>query len=204
MKLLIADACPLIREGLAAVLSNEPFIASIEQAATLEEAIDKINNFGPDIVLLDMDLEDECGLDLVSKTRGKNKECKYIVFTSSSDTNDFNRAEGIGVDGFILKNAYPEEIILGIKLVSRGRKFYDPSILEMILKKRNKPRIEELTAREQDVLRELGKGMNNKQIAQNLFITEYTVKKHISRILSKLGLTDRTQAAIYANTNRVV
>ena len=61
-----------------------------------------------------------------------------------------------------------------------------------------------MTAREQDVLRELGKGMNNKQIAQNLFITEYTVKKHISRILSKLGLTDRTQAAIYANTNRVV
>ena len=204
MKLLIVDACPLIREGLAAVLSNEPFIASIEQAATLEEAIDKIYNFDPDIVLLDMDLDDECGLDLVSKTREKNIECKYIVFTSSSDTNDFNRAEGIGVDGFILKNAYPEEIILGIKLVSRGRKFYDPSILEMILKKWNKPRLEVLTAREQDVLRELGKGMNNKQIAQNLFITEYTVKKHISRILSKLGLTDRTQAAIYANTNRVV
>ncbi|MFY9176407.1 MAG: response regulator transcription factor [Caldicoprobacterales bacterium] len=204
MKVLIVDDHPLVREGLAAILSNEAYIASIEQAAACNEAVEKIQQLDPDIVLLDLRLDRECGLDLIPKIRGNKNKCKYVVLTSSSDRNDFKRAENLGVDGYILKDAYPEEILLGLKLISRGRKYYDPGILEIILKKEDMDPIEELTIREQEVLRELGKGMTNKQIAQNLFITEYTVKKHVSQILAKLGLADRTQAALYANSHQVV
>ncbi len=204
MKVLIVDDHPLVREGLAAILSNEAYIASIEQAAACNEAVEKIQQLDPDIVLLDLRLDRECGLDIIPKIRGNKNKCKYVVLTSSSDRNDFKRAENLGVDGYILKDAYPEEILLGLKLISRGRKYYDPGILEIILKKEDMDPIEELTIREQEVLRELGKGMTNKQIAQNLFITEYTVKKHVSQILAKLGLADRTQAALYANSHQVV
>jgi len=204
MKVLIVDDHPLVREGLAAILSTESSIATVEQAATCDEAVKKIQQLEPDIVLVDLRLGRECGLDLIPKARKNNSTCKFVVLTSSSDRNDFKRAEELDVDGYILKDAYPEEILLGIKLVSRGRKYYDPSILEIMLKKQDRGSIEELTPREQEVLRELGKGKTNKQIAQNLFITEYTVKKHVSQILAKLGLADRTQAALYANSHEVV
>lgn len=204
MKLLIVDDHPLVREGLTAVLSTESSISTIEQAATSDEALNKILSNNPDIVLLDLRLDKECGLDVISKVRKREKDCKFVVLTSSSDRNDFKRAEDLGVDGYILKDAYPEEILLGIKLVSRGRRYYDPSIMEMMLSKQDNSPVEELTSRELDVLKELGKGMSNKQIAQNLFITEYTVKKHVSQILLKLGLADRTQAALYANTHQVI
>ena len=204
MKLLIVDDHPLVREGLAAVLSTESSIGTVEQASTSDEAINKILNLNPDIVLLDLRLDKDCGLDMIPKVRKDKRGCKFVVLTSSSDQKDFKRAEDLNVDGYILKDAYPEEILLGIKLVSRGRKYYDPSILEMMLKKRDSGLVEELTPREQEVLKELGKGMSNRQIAQNLFITEYTVKKHVSQILAKLGLVDRTQAALYANENQVI
>ncbi len=204
MKVLIVDDHPLVREGLAAILSTESSIATVEQAATCNKAVKKIQQLEPDIVLVDLRLGRECGLDLIPKARKNNSTCKFVVLTSSSDRNDFKRAEELDVDGYILKDAYPEEILLGIKLVSRGRKYYDPSILEIMLKKQDRGSIEELTPREQEVLRELGKGKTNKQIAQNLFITEYTVKKHVSQILAKLGLADRTQAALYANSHEVV
>lgn len=143
-------------------------------------------------------------LKLAALLQEMKNNCKFVVLTSSADRNDFKRAEDLDVDGYILKGAYPEEILLGINLISRGRRYYDPSILELMLKKQNRSPMEELTPREQEVLRELGKGMTNKQIAQKLFITEYTVKKHVSQILAKLGLADRTQAALYAISHQVV
>ena len=204
MKVLIVDDHPLVREGLAAILSMEFSMVTVEQAATCDEAVNKIHQLEPDIVLLDLRLDRECGLDVIPKVRKNKSNCKFVVLTSSSDRNDFKRAEDMDVDGYILKDAYPEEILLGMKLISRGRKYYDPGILEIMLQKQDNSPTEELTPREQEVLRELGKGMTNKQIAQNLFITEYTVKKHVSQILAKLGLADRTQAALYANSHKVV
>lgn len=204
MKILVVDDHPLVREGLLAILSTESSISTIEQAGNSREAIKRILSSNPNLVLLDLRLGKECGLDMIPKVRDKGSNCKFVVLTCSSDQYDFKRAESLGVDGYILKTAYPEEILLGIKLVSRGRKYYDPSILEIVLRQQNKGPIEELTARERDVLRELGKGKSNKEIGKQLFITEYTVKKHVSQILAKLDVSDRTQAALYANTHKVV
>lgn len=112
-------------------------------------------------------------------------------------------AKEIRVDGYVLKEALPEELIHALKIISKGRKYYDPGVLELIIKS-NDPfeddgHLEQLTPKEKEVLMELGKGRSNKEISQVLYITEYTVKKHVSQILAKLDLTDRTQAALYAN-----
>ncbi|NLJ41156.1 MAG: response regulator transcription factor [Clostridiales bacterium] len=204
MKLLIVDEHPLIREGIAAVLSVEATIGQIEQAATSEEAVNGILNSSPDIVLMDIELDKGDSLNVIPKAREMGKSCKFVIITSSTDYKDFQRAESFDVDGYILKDAFPEEILLGIKLISRGRKYYDPAVLQMILDERNNKSSGGLTPREKEVLMELGKGKSNKQIAERLFITEYTVKKHVSQILSKLNLADRTQAALYANSNRSI
>ena len=110
---------------------------------------------------------------------------------------DFRRARELGVDGYVLKEAFPEELIAAIRLVYRGRKYYDPSMVDLVMNKdEDDSLIEQLTPRELEVLRALGEGLNNKDIAKKLFITEYTVKKHVSQILAKLDLTGRTQAAL--------
>ena len=98
----------------------------------------------------------------------------------------------------------PEEIVNALRLVSKGRKYYDPSMMEIMMKKEKLDHIEQLTSRELEVLAALGEGLKNKDIAKQLFITEYTVKKHVSQILGKLGLSCRTQAALYASTRGIV
>ena len=109
----------------------------------------------------------------------------------------------------MLKDALPEELIHALQIVSRGRKYYDPGVLDLLMTSQELPfaidgQIEQLTPKEKEVLLELGMGVPNKQISQTLFITEYTVKKHVSQVLAKLGLANRTNAALYANAKGLV
>lgn len=104
------------------------------------------------------------------------------------------------VDGYVLKDAFGEDILYAINVVLRDKKFIDPEILKYEIKEKDKS-LDSLTPREQDVLKELGKGLSNQEIADALFISQYTVKKHITNIFSKLDLTHRTQAALYANNS---
>ena len=131
------------------------------------------------------------------------------MLTSSTEERDFKRAKEISVDGYVLKEALPEELINALQIVSKGRKYYDPGVLDLLMTSHERPfeidgHIEQLTPKEKEVLLELGMGHSNKQISQTLFITEYTVKKHVSQVLAKLGLADRTNAALYANAKGLV
>lgn len=119
--------------------------------------------------------------------------------TSSSKREDFTKAQEIGVDGFVLKEAFAEDIIYAIHVVARGKKFYDPEIMQYI--KSEEEVLKDLTPRERDILLELGKGLNNTQIANKLYISENTVKKHISNIFSKLGISQRVEAALFVNNS---
>jgi two-component system nitrate/nitrite response regulator NarL len=137
-------------------------------------------------------------LDIVEDCLKNNISCKFIVLTSSADEYDFRKAEEVGAYGYVLKEALPEELLYAVRLVNRGRKYYDPGIIsEMMKESSNTDNTEDLTPREQEVLLALGEGLCNKDIGKKLFISDYTVKKHVSQILAKLGLTDRTQAALY-------
>ena len=205
MRIVLIDDHPLVRKGLISVLSLEKDLEVIGEASNTKEALELINRQQPDVALVDLRLGKEYGIDIIEKSNKDNTDCKFIVLTSSADEHDFRRAEEVGAQGYVLKEALPEELLYALRLVSRGRKYYDPGIMDEIMKTSfNNETIEELTPREQEVLIALGEGLCNRDIAKKLFVTEYTVKKHVSQILAKLELTDRTQAAIYAHSKGLI
>ena len=123
---------------------------------------------------------------------------KFIILTSYISQGDFLKAEKIEVDGYLLKEATAEDLLFVVDLVSRGKKYYDPEIIKYHKKNsENQNLINQLTNREKEVLYEMGKGLSNLEIAENLYISHNTVKKHISRILSKLNLKHRSQIALF-------
>lgn len=199
LRIVIVDDHPLVRKGLLSVLALEKDIEIVGEASTVNEAVNVIKRTLPELVLVDLRLDNQSGLDIINKVDRKDLKCKFTVLTSSFDERDFKAAEEIGVDGYILKEALPEEIVYAIHVIDKGRKYYDPGILQIAMKKKEDNITEKLTEREKEVLQALGRGLSNREIAKTLFITEYTVKKHVSQILAKLNLADRTQVALYAN-----
>lgn len=199
MKVLVVDDHPLVRKGIASTLAFDEKIKEIKEAATIQEAMKVIADVTPEITIIDLNLGREDGLEIINKTREKNITTKFIVITSSSRRDDFLRAQEAGVDGYILKEAFAEDILYGFNVVARGKKFYDPEIIQCQIGRDSEDYLKDLSPREQDVLRELGKGLSNLEIAQRLYISEHTVKKHVSNILSKLNLSHRTEAALYIN-----
>lgn len=199
MKVIIVDDHPLVRQGLSSVLTMESDIELVGESAHVKEALEMIQQSKPDLALIDLRLGRECGLEIIAAAKKQDASTKFIVLTSSASIEDFIAAEEYGAEGYVLKEALPEELLYAIRLVNRGRKYYDPELLEYKLKQNENSCGGQLTEREGEVLRELGNGLNNRQIAEKLFITENTVKKHVGQILSKLNLNDRTQAALYAN-----
>ncbi|TCQ07076.1 response regulator [Serpentinicella alkaliphila] len=202
INILIVDDHPLVRKGLVSILSLEDDINEIKEAANIKEATNLLETYNPQITILDLNLGKEYGLDLISKAKSKT-DSKFIIITSSYKKEDFEKAQEIGVDGYILKDAFTEDIIYALSIVKRGKKFIDNEILQQSMKnnKREKEKLDELTSREMEVLEELGKGQSNIEIAQTLYISPYTVKKHVSSILSKLNLHHRTEAALYINSS---
>jgi len=198
MKVLVVDDHPLVRKGLISALNFEKDVEEIREASSVEEAMSILQKDRPEVTILDLYLGKEDGLDIVNKAKNKKINSKFIVFTSSSRKTDFERARKMDVDGYLLKAAITEDLIYAFKAVNRGKKFYDSDILESRECPDDNRQLDELTERELEVLKLLGKGYSNLQIADELFISEHTVKKHVSAILEKLGLERRTEAALLA------
>lgn len=200
MKMLIVDDHPLVRQGIVSILSFEENLEKILEASNIEEAMNQIRIEKPELAIVDLNLGDEDGLQIVVDSRKKGDETKFLILTSSIKKDDFMRAKEIDIDGYILKEAFAEDIIYAIHLVLRGKKFIDPEITRQQNSKDDQHNyLDELTPREADVLVEIGKGLSNTEIAEKLFISENTVKKHVSNILAKLDLDHRTQAALLVN-----
>jgi len=205
MKVVIVDDHPLIRKGLIELLNLDGSMEVVGEASEFHEGMNVIVKLKPDLVIVDLRLSDESGLELVNECRKRGIDSKYTILTSSSNQQDFNRAKHIGVDGYILKDALPEELLHALRVIGKGRKYFDPGVLDLIMNEGGEDDfIEQLTPKEKEVLIELGRGMSNRDISERLFVTEYTVKKHVSHILAKLELADRTQAALYANATGLV
>lgn len=201
IKSIIVDDHPLVRRGLKSVLSLENDIEIVGEAADIKDTLELINTQKPDMVLLDIRLCGENGLDVIEYCNKECIKCKFLVLTSSSEEHDIKNAKSLGVQGYILKEALPEELIYAMRLVGKGRKYYDPKIMDEILDEIDHDEIAgNLTLREQEVLKALGEGLTNQEIADRLFISIHTAKKHVSQILAKLDFSDRTQAALYAQS----
>lgn len=198
MKVLIIDDHDIVRKGIAAMLGCDDDFEEIEEAGNLEEGMKKLTIYTPDIALIDVNLAGQNGLDIIERAKERQIHTKFVVLTSSSRKSDFLRAKELEVDGYILKDSNVEDIIYAIKSIARGRKFYDAQITEQSKQDDRDKMLKSLTEREQEVFIEIGKGLTNTQIAEKLYISENTVKKHISSLLGKLGLAHRTEVALCA------
>lgn len=210
IKVVIAEDHSMIREGLKRLLEFEPDIRVVDGFADGKSLVDNYLAIKPDVVLMDINMPVLNGLEALSKIKAMDNNAKVVVLTIHHDKEYLFRALDLGASGFILKDADAKVLIDAIRNVYHGRTYIQPTMTgELVTEfKRMKNGISDssklLTTREIEVLKLLSKGMLNKEIANELFISEKTVKNHISNIFRKLDVQDRTQAAVYAIKNKIV
>jgi NarL family two-component system response regulator LiaR len=202
IRIFIVDDHQIVREGLKAFLGLQDDMLIVGEAADGESALEQVLKIRPDVVLMDLILPKMDGIETIQKINEANPEIRIIALTSFSEDDKVFPALRAGACGYLLKDVSPAELVETIRAAYRGEKRLHPKItaklVENIAHERKKPAPDDLTERELEVLGCLSKGLSNKEIGDRLFISEKTVKTHVSNILSKLNLSDRTQAAIYA------
>lgn len=210
IRLLIADDHALIRDGLKKILNiGAGGISIIGEAANGEEAVDLARKLNPDIILMDINMPGVNGIQATKIIKENNPEIAVIVLTIHDAREYIYELMDYGVSGYILKDTSAEDLLNVIKSVASGETFIDPRMTGKLVgewRRRSEGRSsrDKLTDRELEVLAEIARGENNKAIADKLFVSEKTVKNHITNILRKLELNDRTQAAIYAIKHNLV
>jgi DNA-binding NarL/FixJ family response regulator len=209
IRVLIADDHHVVRRGLVFFLRTQKGLDIIGEAANGKEAVELAKLLKPDIILMDLVMPEMDGIQATRIIKSEQPEIKIMMLTSFSEQDHVIPALEAGASGFQLKDIQPDELVTSIKKIMGGENQLHPRATSHLLdnlsnkSKVKKNLIEELTKRELDVLKEIAKGKSNKEIASSLFITEKTVKTHVSNLLAKLELADRTQAALYAVKNQL-
>ncbi len=198
MRIAIVDDHPVVREGVAQVLREEDDMQVVGTASSALEGVRLVEKENPDVVLVDLQMPGEGGLEMVRQARGLATSARFVILTAYASRGDVSAAVNEGVSGYILKDALPEDLVRAIRLVAGGRRYYDPAIIDLIVGQPDDDPLSTLTERESEVLAVLATGLDNKEIAGMLHISENTVKTHVSRILDKLQVKNRTQASHYA------
>ncbi len=203
IRILITDDHAVVREGLRTFISTEAGMEVIGEAADGVEAVSKACDLRPDVILMDMAMPRMGGLEAIQRIKEQCPDAQILVLTSFSDDETVFPAIKAGALGYLLKNTSPDRLLNAIRDVHQGKPSLSPDIanklmLEMQRKSNLPPTTEPLTDREMDVLKLVARGMTNQEIAEVLVISEGTVRTHVSNILAKLHLANRTQAALYA------
>lgn len=203
IKVLIADDHHVVRRGLLFFLKTQKDITVVGEATNGKEAVEMTAAHSPDIVLMDLVMPEMDGIQATKRIKKLFLNTKVLMLTSYSDRDHVIPAIEAGASGYQLKDIEPDDLVESIRKIMRGENTLHHQATTQLMKSRE-PRedpphvLYPLTPREQDVLSELTKGKSNREIAASLFVTEKTVKTHISNIFSKLSVQDRTQAALYA------
>lgn len=211
IKVLLADDHPLLREGLSKVLSLEGDIEIIAEAVDGEEAIKKVEQLLPDVVLMDINMPTVNGIEATRRIKQRFSDVHVLVLTFHDEEEYVLALMRAGAKGYILKDVDPGVVATAIRQVYQGECFFPSNLINQVIEKVSQSEKDNrqddencLTNREQEILEEIVQGKSNKEIADTLFISEKTVKNHVSNILKKLEVTDRTQAAVLALRSGIV
>lgn len=199
LNILVIDNSPIFRKGIVSVLKDNFLGYNILEASSLSEASTIIKKYLPHIIFMDINTNNNEEYIFIESLRQNNLDTKIMAMGSVIKKEDINRCFNMGIHGIILKNALIEDFVYATKLINRGKNYTDPELTSHI----DFNITESLTKREYDVLMEISKGKTNNEIAKDLFISEHTVKKHIGNIFSKLHLSNRTEAALYAGSSAI-
>ena len=201
IKVLIADDHPVVREGLAAIVSRETDMTVIAQAGNGQEAIDLFCRHHPDLALLDLSLPDISGVEVITFLLPSFPDARFAVVSVFDGNEDIYRALKAGAMSYLLKDSSPEELLHAIRELFAGRRYLPRQIASKLTE-----RIQEdyLTPREQDVVHLMSDGKSNRQIADDLHLSEGTVKTHVTNILEKLKVTSRSHAVVEALRRGIV
>lgn len=208
-KVMIADDHNLIREGLKQLLEFDGSMEIIAEASNGVECLDRLKNVLPDILLLDINMPEKNGLEVLEEIKKENIAIKVLILTVHNELEYLLRAVDMGVDGYIMKDSESAELKRAINTVMSGENYIQASLIpalnnRLVNRDIDKDKIDLLTSRELEVLIQIANGMINKEIATNLNISERTVKNHISNIFKKIDVSDRTQAAVFAIKNNII
>lgn len=202
IKVLIVDDHAMVRKGMKAFLGEYEDICVIGEAASGAEAIRLLDQLNPDVILIDLMMPGIDGIEAIRRITAIRPEQRIIVLTADGKEDKIFQAVKAGAMGYIVKNADPEELVQAIRSVSSGAPAFNNIVLWRILSQKDEAEpyksINDLSNREIEVLRLLAKGYSDHEIASRLWLTEVTIRTHVSRILSKLGLKNRVQAALYS------
>jgi NarL family two-component system response regulator LiaR len=203
IRLLIADDHAIVREGLRALIGTEPGLELIAEASDGMEAVSKVHALKPDVILLDMMMPRKDGLGAIEEIMKDQPNARILVLTSFAEDDKVFPAIKAGALGYLLKDSSPHELLQAIRNVHQGEASLHPTIARKLMRELNQPTnlpptTDPLTEREVEVLRLVAQGLSNDDIAEKLVVSERTVRTHVSHILDKLHLANRTQMALYA------
>lgn len=206
---MLADDHVLMREGIRQLLEFDGSIEVIAEANDGVECIEKLKVVHPQILLLDINMPKKNGIEVLEEIKNKKINVKVLILTVHGEVEYLLKAVDIGVDGYILKDSESSELKRAINAVIEGESYIQPKLIpslnnRLVARDMDKDKIDSLTGREIEVLSQLANGKFNKEIATSLNISERTVKNHISNIFKKIGVSDRTQAAVFAIKNDII
>ena len=209
IRILVADDHNLIREGLKRILDFQDGMKLIGEAINGQDAMESIEALLPDIVLLDVNMPDISGIDVLRRMKQKEMTVKAIMLTVAGDRETLFEAIEAGAEGYILKDSETIDLVQAIKEVNEGETYIDKRLVSLLVdnfkmrKTSTENRLSELTERELEVLRLISEGYTNKEVGEKLFISEKTVKNYATNVFKKLEVKDRVQATLYAIRNHI-
>jgi DNA-binding NarL/FixJ family response regulator len=212
-RVLLVDDQPLVRAGLRRILEPQEGIVVVGECEDGDEVVDAVARCRPDVVVMDVRMRRMDGAEATARLRETSNAPPVLVLTTFDDDETVATALGAGAAGFVLKDAPGEDIVRATTTVAAGGSWLDPQVTGRVLaayrriagaQQRDRAKLDELTDREQDVLREVGRGATNSEVAATLLVSEATVKSHLGRILTKLGLRDRAAAIVLAHDHGLV
>jgi two-component system NarL family response regulator len=195
IRILIVDDHPLVTEGLANIINYDPEMTVVAQAEDGQQAIDYYREHQPDVTLMDLRMPGMGGVEAITAIRAEFKSARIIVLTTYDGDEDIYRGLQAGAQSYLLKDTEPSELLNAIRMVHRGQQYVSSVVGRKLVERMNIPVLSE---RELDVLRLIAQGLSNQDIGTALNVGESTVKSHVTHILTKLGVSDRTQAVIVA------